>query len=79
MHVLKEFSIENLMKKVCLKGGTAMRKYYTGKEGRFSLDLDFSIDDKYLNTEDVAFDFISKIVRLYQMDMNHVVMISLVV
>lgn len=52
---------KNLMRKVCLKGGTAIRKFYAGKEGRFSLDLDFSIDDKYSNTEDVTFDFISNI------------------
>lgn len=28
---------------VCLKGGTAIRKFYAGKEGRFSLDLDFQL------------------------------------
>lgn len=27
---------------VAIKGGTAIRKLYAGKEGRFSLDLDFS-------------------------------------
>ena len=35
------------MDRVCLKGGTAIRKFYAGREGRFSLDLDFSIDDQY--------------------------------
>ena len=35
------------MEQVSLKGGTAIRKFYAGREGRFSLDLDFSIDDQY--------------------------------
>lgn len=35
------------MNQVSLKGGTAIRKLYAGREGRFSLDLDFSIDDQY--------------------------------
>ena len=50
-----------MMNSVALKGGTAIRKFYAGKEGRFSLDLDFSIDDKDANPEDKAFDFISEI------------------
>ena len=29
------------MDEICIKGGTAIRKLYAGKEGRFSLDLDF--------------------------------------
>ena len=49
------------MKHVALKGGTAIRKFYAGKEGRFSLDLDFAIDDKNARAEDVTFDFISEI------------------
>ena len=50
-----------LMDMVALKGGTAIRKFYAGREGRFSLDLDFSIDDKDVSSEDKAFDFISEI------------------
>lgn len=52
---------EKLMDKVALKGGTAIRKLYAGKEGRFSLDLDFAVDDAEAKTEDRAFDFISEI------------------
>ena len=50
-----------MMDSVSLKGGTAIRKFYAGKEGRFSLDLDFSIDDKDYDAEDKAFEFISEI------------------
>lgn len=52
---------EKLMDKVALKGGTAIRKLYAGREGRFSLDLDFAVDDDVAKTEDRAFDFISEI------------------
>ena len=49
------------MNHVCLKGGTAIRKLYAGKEGRFSLDLDFSVDDQYTDSEEQALDFVSEI------------------
>lgn len=49
------------MDHVCLKGGTAIRKFYAGKEGRFSLDLDFSIDDQYSDPEERTLDFVSEI------------------
>ena len=49
------------MDRVALKGGTAIRKIYAGKEGRFSLDLDFAIDDKDSAIEDLTIDFVSKI------------------
>lgn len=49
------------MDHVCLKGGTAVRKLYAGMEGRFSLDLDFSIDDRYSDSEERALDFVSEI------------------
>ena len=50
-----------LMNNVALKGGTALRKLYSGKEGRFSLDLDFAIDDADTSAEDRAFDFVAAI------------------
>lgn len=46
---------------VVIKGGTAIRKLYAGKEGRFSLDLDFAVDDQFANIDDKAFDFVSVI------------------
>lgn len=49
------------MAKVSLKGGTAIRKFYAGREGRFSLDLDFSIDDQYSDPAELAFEFVSEI------------------
>ena len=49
------------MGQVLLKGGTAIRKLYAGREGRFSLDLDFSIDDQYADSEEKAFEFVSEI------------------
>ena len=49
------------MNEVCLKGGTAIRKFYAGREGRFSLDLDFSVDDINVSSDERAFDFVSTI------------------
>ena len=42
---------------VAIKGGTAIRKLYAGKEGRFSLDLDFSVTDFCLDRGEVAAEF----------------------
>lgn len=49
------------MNEICIKGGTAIRKLYAGKEGRFSLDLDFSIDNEYSDPMETAFDFVNEI------------------
>ena len=49
------------MEHVALKGGTAIRKLYAGREGRFSLDLDFSIDDSITDSSERTLDFISEI------------------
>jgi len=49
------------MDHVSLKGGTAIRKLYAGKEGRFSLDLDFSIDDQYSDPVEKEFEFVNEI------------------
>lgn len=49
------------MDEICIKGGTAIRKLYAGKEGRFSLDLDFSIDNEYSDPKEIAFDFVNEI------------------
>lgn len=37
-----------------IKGGTAIRKLYAGKEGRFSLDLDFSVSEFGFDRDEVA-------------------------
>ena len=49
------------MDQVSLKGGTAIRKFYAGQEGRFSLDLDFSLDDQSSDLAEKALDFVSEI------------------
>lgn len=50
-----------LLNDVVIKGGTAIRKLYAGKEGRFSLDLDFAIENAFANREEKSFDFINAI------------------
>lgn len=49
------------MDRVSLKGGTAIRKFYAGREGRFSLDLDFSIDDQYSDLTEQTLNFVGEI------------------
>ena len=41
--VLREIHLAGLLEYLVFKGGTALRKLFAGKEGRFSLDLDFSV------------------------------------
>ena len=40
--LLQHLHAEGELDFVAIKGGTAIRKLYAGKEGCFSLDLDFS-------------------------------------
>ena len=49
------------LQNVAIKGGTAIRKLYAGKEGRFSLDLDFAVSDFNLDCSKVADEFASAI------------------
>lgn len=52
----------NMFDSICLKGGTAIRKLYAGKQGRFSIDLDFTtvstkqtineVEEKFINAVD---------------------------
>ncbi|MFN8077537.1 MAG: nucleotidyl transferase AbiEii/AbiGii toxin family protein [Kineosporiaceae bacterium] len=41
--LLRELHDEGVLELLVFKGGTALRKLYAGNEGRFSLDLDFSV------------------------------------
>lgn len=41
--LLRELQESGALASVAIKGGTAIRKLYAGKEGRFSLDLDFAV------------------------------------
>ena len=40
--LLNHLQVEGILDSFAIKGGTALRKLYAGKEGRFSLDLDFA-------------------------------------
>jgi len=42
-YVLRILADEGLLSHLAFKGGTAIRKLYLGRTGRFSLDLDFSV------------------------------------
>ena len=61
---------QGLLNDVVIKGGTAIRKLYAGKEGRFSLDLDFAIEDAYADRDEKSFDFISAIDLLFSVVLN---------
>lgn len=41
--LLQRLHGEGVLDSLAIKGGTAIRKLYAGKEGRFSLDLDFAM------------------------------------
>lgn len=43
--LLRHLSEIGLLDELAFKGGTALRKLYAGTQGRFSLDLDFSVRD----------------------------------
>ena len=50
-----------LLDAIVIKGGTAIRKLYAGKEGRFSLDLDFAVEDEAVDREEKVLEFVSAI------------------
>ena len=43
--LLRHLHDVGILDRVAIKGGTALRKLYSGNEGRFSLDLDFAVAD----------------------------------
>lgn len=51
--LLRHLSDEGVLDWLVFKGGTALRKLYAGKDGRFSLDLDFSVRDVGVNADEV--------------------------
>lgn len=51
--LLRELHDAGVLELLVFKGGTALRKLYAGNEGRFSLDLDFSVRDLADDAEDV--------------------------
>ena len=50
-----------ILNDVVIKGGTAIRKLYAGKEGRFSLDLDFSFASIDADQDKVVDAFIGEV------------------
>lgn len=59
--LLAELSKEGVLDNIAIKGGTALRKLYAGKEGRFSLDLDFAITSFNQNLQQVSSDFVAAV------------------
>lgn len=46
---------------VAIKGGTAIRKFYAGNEGRFSLDLDFAVASTEQDRDEAALAFAASV------------------
>ena len=55
--LLQHLEENGALDSVAIKGGTAIRKLYAGKEGRFSLDLDFSVATLDADRDAVALAF----------------------
>jgi predicted nucleotidyltransferase component of viral defense system len=51
--LLRHLHDEELLSLLAFKGGTALRKLYAGQEGRFSLDLDFSVAEIGTDSETI--------------------------
>lgn len=58
--LLRELHETGALDALVFKGGTALRKLYAGNQGRFSLDLDFSLAVP-ADPEAVVFDLVSAI------------------
>jgi len=59
--LLRDLHEKGVLDNLAFKGGTALRKFYAGRAGRFSLDLDFSIIDLNYNKDEVLLNFINAI------------------
>ncbi len=51
--LLRELAATGLLDEMAFKGGTSLRKLYAGTQGRFSLDLDFSVAEVGSSAEDL--------------------------
>ncbi|WP_375432211.1 nucleotidyl transferase AbiEii/AbiGii toxin family protein [uncultured Friedmanniella sp.] len=51
--LLRELAAIGLLDEMAFKGGTSLRKLYAGTQGRFSLDLDFSVAEVGSSAEDL--------------------------
>lgn len=59
--LLRHLHDVGILDMVAIKGGTALRKLYSGNEGRFSLDLDFAVADIGLDRDDCALEFVNEV------------------
>jgi len=51
--LLRDLHEQGLLDELAFKGGTALRKLYAGNQGRFSLDLDFSVATIGADSDDI--------------------------
>lgn len=59
--LLRELHSDGVLDALVFKGGTSLRKLYAGNQGRFSLDLDFSVADPAADPDTVLLDLIGAI------------------
>lgn len=73
--VLRELHSAGLLEFLVFKGGTALRKLFAGREGRFSLDLDFSVAEIGQDADDIMAMLEDHVVGLelgpFQYDIEH--------
>ena len=62
--LLRHLHGKGVLNNLAFKGGTALRKFYAGKLGRFSLDLDFSVINIGLDDNLVLADLVTSIEEL---------------
>jgi len=59
--LLRELHSRGVLDALAFKGGTSLRKLYAGNQGRFSLDLDFSVASPADDPDTVLLRLISEI------------------
>jgi predicted nucleotidyltransferase component of viral defense system len=59
--LLRELHYRGVLDALVFKGGTSLRKLYAGSQGRFSLDLDFSVASPADDSDTVLLSLISEI------------------
>lgn len=59
--LLRELELRGVLDALVFKGGTSLRKLYAGNQGRFSLDLDFSVADPIADPDSEILDLIAAV------------------
>ena len=57
--LLRDLHERSSLDELVFKGGTSLRKLYAGNQGRFSLDLDFSVADPSSDADTVVLQLVS--------------------